>query len=127
MKHHVKKDLDSFSARFRLAKLKKYDTINFKRLIYRSGTIFVLALARIHNIAGESCFDMINKMALSKLITNKAKDKMLYAIAIACEMRFRVYVQNNSQCDSLIDLKHGVESTKKFFNIVGSPSTINYF
>ena len=126
VKHQVKKDLDSFSARFRLAKLKKYDTINIKQLVYRSGTIFVLALARIHNIAGESCFDMINKMAQAKLITNKAKNKMLYAIAIACEMRLRVYVQNNSQCDNLVDLKHDVESTKKFLNIVGSASTINY-
>ena len=127
VKHQVKKDLDSFSARFRLAKLKKYDTINIKQLVYRSGTIFVLALARIYNVAGESCFDMINEMALTKLITNKAKNKMLYAIAIACEMRLRVYVQINSQCDNLVDLKHDVESTKKFLNIVGSASTINYF
>ena len=125
-KQQVKEDLDSFSARFRLAKLKFYNTINIKQFVYRSSTLFILALARIHNISGTSCFDIINKMARAKKITQNAKNKMLFAVAIACEMRLRVYSKNNSQRD-IIHLKQNGENIEEFLSIVGSANIINYF
>ena len=124
VKQQVRNDLDKFSARFRLTQLKTYDAINIKQMVYRSSTIFISALARIHNISGNSCFDAINEMARYKVITQNATNKMSYAIAIACEMRLRVYAKKSSQCDTI---KQDGEIIETFLNIVGAASTINYF
>ena len=125
VKQQVKDDLNNFSARFRLTNLKSQDTINIKQLVYRSTTVFIAALGRIASISANSCFDIINKMAECNKITQTTAYKLQCAIAIACEMRLRVYTEKKSQHDNVIDLKQN--GTKKFLNIVGVASTINYF
>ena len=124
----VKDDLDQFSARFRLTNLRSIDTINIKQMIYRSSTLFISALATIHGISANSCFEVISEMAHKKIVTQKTKHKLLYAVAIACEVRLRVYVSNQSQCDNAIHLKEErTSSIKKFLNIVGETSMLSYF
>ena len=121
----VKQDLNNFSTRFRLSNLKSQHTINIKQLVYRSTTIFVSALARKHNISANSCFDIIDEMAKNNQITQNTAEKLNFVIAIACEMRLRVYMDKNCQCDNAIDLaQDGIE---KFLDIVGAECTINYF
>ena len=121
----VKQDLNNFSTRFRLSKLKSRHSINIKQLVYRSTTIFISALARKHNISANSCFDIIDQMANNKQITQDTCEKLKFAIAVACEMRLRVYTKKNCQCDNAIDLKQdGIET---FLDIVGVACTINYF
>ena len=121
----VKQDLNNFSTRFRLSNLKSQHTINIKQLVYRSTTIFISALARKHNISANSCFDIIDEMAKNNQITQNTAEKLNFVIAIACEMRLRVYMEKNSQCDNAIDLtQDGIE---KFLDIVGVACTINYF
>ena len=121
----VKQDLNNFSTRFRLSKLKSQHTINIKQLVYRSTTIFISALARKHNISANSCFDIMDEMASNKQITQNTAEKLIFAIAIACEMRLRVYTKKNRQCDNAIDLQQdGIET---FLDIVGVACTINYF
>ena len=121
----VKQDLNNFSTRFRLSNLKSQHTINIKQLVYRSTTIFISALARKHNISANSCFDIIDQMAKNKQITQNTVEKLKFAIAIACEMRLRVYTKKNCQCDNAIDLKR--DDIEKFLDIVGAACTINYF
>ena len=121
----VKQDLNNFSTRFLLSKLKSQHTINIKQLVYRSTTIFISALARKHNISANSCIDIIDQMTKNKQITQTTCEKLKFAIAVACEMRLRVYTKKNRQCDNAIDLKQdGIET---FLDIVGAASTINYF
>ena len=121
----VKQDLNNFLTRFRLSNLKSQHTINIKQLVYRSTTIFISALARKHNISANSCFDIIDEMANNKRITQNTAEKLKFAIAIACEMRLRVYSKKNCQCDNAIDLQqNGIET---FLDIVGAACTINYF
>ena len=125
IKNQVKQDLNNFSTRFRLNNLKSQHTINIKQLVYRSTTIFISALARKHNISANSCFDIIDEMANNKQITQNTCEKLKFAIAVACEMRLRVYTKKNCQCDNAIDLKQdGIET---FLDIVGAACTINYF
>ena len=51
-----------------------------------------------------------------------------FAIAVACEMRLRVYSSYQFQCDNAVDLKHNQsKSIEKFLDIVGAASTVNYF
>ena len=125
VKKQVKEDLNNFSTRFRLSNFKSYDTINIKQLVYRSSTIFISALARVNNVLSNSSFDVINEMARNNQITQNMAHHLLFAIAIACEMRLRVYMGNKSQCDNAIDLKK--DGIEKFLDIVGFQCTISYF
>ena len=64
-------------------------------------------------------------MADKNKITRNTADKLQCAIAIACEIRLRVFIEKDSQVDSAIDLKKdGIET---FLDIVGVASTVNYF
>ena len=122
----VRDDLDKFSARFRLRNLKSQTTINIKKFVYRSTTLFVSALATKHKISANSCFNLIEQMANNKAITQNVAEKLKFAIAIACEMRLRVYMQKKSQCDDAIDLNQH-DGMKSFLDIVGLASTVSYF
>ena len=121
----VKQDLNNFSTRFRLSKLKSQHSINIKQLVYRSTTVFISALARKHKISANSCFDIIDEMANNKQITQNTAEKLKFAIAVACEMRLRVYTKQNRQCDNAIDLKQ--DGIEEFLDIVGVACTISYF
>ena len=123
----VSDDLDKFSTRFRLANLKSQDTINIKQLVYRSSTLFVAALASIHNIFENSSFDNIQTMTDRNIISQTMKVKLSYAVAIACEMRLKVYMEKKSQCDNPVELNQTNENIKKFLSIVGARNTISYF
>ena len=125
IRKQVQEDLDKFSTRFRLTKLKSQNTINIKQLVYRSSTLFISALARKHNISATSCFDIIEHMTKNQKITQNTAEKLNLAIAIACEIRLRVYTNNKSQCDNAIDL--GRNGIKEFLDIVGEASSVNYF
>ena len=127
IKRQVGDDLDKFSTRFRLTNLKSQNAINIKQLVYRSSTLFVAALASIHNIFESSCFDIIQTMANRNVISQTTKVKLSYAVAIACEMRLKVYMEKKSQCDNPIELNETDENITKFLSIVGAKNTINYF
>ena len=125
VQQQVKEDLNSFATRFRLTNLKSQDSINIKQLVYRSTGLFITALAHLYKVSANSSFDMIDEMANKNKITQKTADKLRFAIAIACEMRLRVYTKHKCQNDNAVGLKHnGIE---KFLDIVGVPSTINFF
>ena len=125
VKKQVQEDLNNFSTRFRLVKLKLNEAISIKHFLYRSSTIFIAALGRMNGISKNSCFDIISEMARNKLITQNTAHHLLYAIAIACEMRLRIYMKNESQSNDSIDLKK--DGIEKFLDIVGFASTISYF
>ena len=127
VKQQVKDDLDNYSTRLRLAKLRSNQTINIKQFIYRSSTIFIAALGRIHNISAKSSFEIVNEMHRIGEVTKTTRDKLNYAIAIACEMRLKTYSKSNCQNDSPISLMQDDESVNQLFDFVGAASTINYF
>ena len=121
----IKEDLDNNSTRVVLTKLNPEDTINLKR-IFRSTTIFIEDLAYVHNISANSCFDIIDELEKRNKATQTTADKLRYAIAIACEIRLRVYANKKSQFD-VFYMKRTEENIRTFMDIVGEASTINYF
>ena len=128
VQQQVQKDLNTFSTRFRLSQLKSQNQINIKQLVYRSTTLFISALARIYSIFSNSSFDVINTMVKYDKITRNSANELQYAIAIACEMRLKVYTESNSQCDNIsVVLKRDTRNIRKFVGIVGTASTIHYF
>ena len=120
VKKQVIDDLQSFAARFSLSKIKLNEKVNVKSVIYRSTTLFVTALGRIKSIRSNSCFDIITELHARKHISGYMKHKLMYAIALACEIRLRWYMKSNKQCNV-------IDSIQLLIELVGQKSTENYF
>ena len=120
VKQHVVNDLESFATRFSLAKFRSNQKFNMKRIVYRSTTIFISALGRICNIRASSCFDIISELHAKNFISDYAQHKLMYAVALACEIRLRWYMKVNKQCDN-------IDSAQELLQLVGKKSILNYF
>ena len=120
MKKQVVDDLESFAMRSSLSKLQPNEQFNIKRIVYRSTTLFISALGRICNIPASSCFDIITELHAKNVISDYAKHKLMYAVAVACEIRLRWYMKSNKQCDT-------IDSTQLLVDLVGKKSIISYF
>ena len=127
IKQQVKDDLDNYSTRFRLTNLRSNHTINIKQLIYRSSTLFIAALGRINNILANSSFEIVNELHRIGKVTKNTCNKLNYAIAIACEIRLKVYSTNKCQNDSPISLTHDDKNVNQIFDFVDAASIIKYF
>ena len=126
IQQQVKSDLDKFSTRFCLSKLNLRNKINIKQFVYRSTTIFISALARLYNISSTSSFDIIDNMEQNNKISQSIAIKLQYSVAIASEIRLRVYLKMKGQKDDAIDLDEN-DGMESFLKIVGVTTTINYF
>ena len=118
----IKDDLESFSIRSVLLKISDKGSYNVKKDVYRVTTLFIAALGRLNKIATFSCFDIIRQLAQTGAISNYAKHYLMYAIAIACEIRLRWYMVNKKQIDNI----NGEDATTKFLEIVGKTSAVSY-
>ena len=99
IKKQVKEDLDKFAARIRLTNLKSNEKLNVKQMFYRTSTIFIAALGKLSAANSSSCFDIINELFEQKKITENTKCKLSFVVAIACEIRLRIYMNAKSQRD----------------------------
>ena len=125
IQQQVKNDMDKFSTRFCLSELKSKNKINIKQFVYRSTTIFISALAGLYNISATSSFEAIDNMEQINKIPQSIAKKLQYAVAIASEIRLRVYMKMKSQDDAIdLNQNNGMES---FLKVVGVTATINYF
>ena len=121
IKQQVKEDLDKFSTRFRLVNLKDKGTefLNIKEVIYRSSSLFIGAFGRINHILSNSCFDVIRELAEKSIITENTKHKLLYALAIACQIRLTVYMHEKCQRDHV--------DFRRYFKLIGPFVVLSYF
>ena len=126
IKKQVKDDLKKFATRFRLTKLQSQDKINIKQFVYRSTTIFISALGKLFNISANSSFDIVDQMENHHNMSQNTSTKLRYAIAIASEIRLKIYMKSKRQNDCAIDLNQ-IDGMEQFLSIAGAASTINYF
>ena len=119
----IKVDLESFSIRSVLSKISDDGKCNVKKDVYRVTTLFVAALGRLNKISKRSCFEVIHELGKKQAITKNARNKLSYAIALACEIRLKWYMINNRQNDEIID----TNAAKRLLEIVGKTSVIDYF
>ena len=119
----IKDDLETFSIRSVLSKISDDGKCNVKKDIYRVTTLFVAALGRLNKISKRSCFEVIHELENKQAISKNARNKLSYAIALACEIRLKWYMMQNRQNDEIID----TNATKKLLEIVGKTSVIDYF
>ena len=91
-------DLDNFATRSNFLKHTS-KSFNIKKDFYRSTTIFISALGQVENIHASSCFDIIERLAEKQIITEKFKFKLMFAVAVACELRLKRYMKQKRQDD----------------------------
>ena len=127
VKCQINDDLESFATRQILVQLYMKNEINIKQIAYRSSTLFIAAMGRLFSIPNPSCFEVIEKLADMNELTEFAKHKQMYAVAIACEIRLRWYMQCESQTDALAVNACDKNAVEKLFSIVGKRSTASYF
>ena len=116
----VTEDLAKFAARQSLPNIKPAMQFNVKQIVYRSSTILISELGRLHKIPSSSCFDILRELANKSLISNSAKQNLMFAVALACEVRLKWYMQNKKQGDS-------IDSIETFVSLIGKQATLRYF
>ena len=116
----ITEDLENFATRQSLASIKPTVQFNLKRVVYRSTTILVSELGRLHKIHVNSCFEILRKLAKKNHISKNARHKVMFAIALACEVRLKWYMKNHRQHDN-------IDSIDTFAGLVGKQATLQYF
>ena len=128
IKKQVADDLKNFATRSTVSKLKFQDKLNVKQVVYRSTTLFISAIAKMYNIPDSSSFDIVEELWKKDIISDYAKHKLMYAIALACEIRLKWYMANKRQCDVIVsDLSNQRSAVTILLQIVGKASTMKYF
>ena len=124
VKNQIADDLLKFSIRATLLNISSKNQIDIKKDIYRSTTLFVSNLGRIYKIlSSSSCFDIINELTEQKEISHFARQKLSYAIALACKFRLTWYMKRKSQCDMI----ESGNPVNELVAMVGKAITISYF
>ena len=101
IKRQILEDLEKFSTRSTLPEIISSKEFNLKKVIYRSTTLFISALGRLYNVRASSSFEIIEHLAERNKISENARNKLMYAVALACEIRLKWYMQCRSQNDSI--------------------------
>ncbi|CAK8692696.1 uncharacterized protein LOC143463520 [Clavelina lepadiformis] len=103
------------------------ETFDMKRVIYRTATIFVSAAGRRHAIKEQSCFDILSKLVEHDIITQEFAFQMKFAVAIACEIRLRTYIDKQGQ-DDFVNINEELEKDAVVLvDMVGADSILGYF
>ena len=89
VKCQITDDLESFATRNFLFQLYMKHEINIKKIACRSSTLFITAMGRLFSVEKSSCFEIIENLEDMNELTEFAKHKQLYAVAVACEIRLR--------------------------------------
>ena len=127
IKFQLQNDLHAFANIINIRKIKRKGTFNVKELFYRTSTLFITAFGRIFDIKSSSCFDIINALGKKKQISDYAKQKLSFAVAIACEIRLSVYINAKSQHDYVQTCENGETVFDEIFKIVDRQSIVSYF
>ena len=126
LKKQVTEDLKRFSMSRIVASLKTKKKVNIKQVIYRCTTLFISALGKLENIRASSSFEIVEELANQNIINEYAKEQLKFAIALACIIRLRWYIQNKKQCDT-IETRLPQKAITRLMNIVGKTNTVKYF
>ena len=120
VKKQITDDLEKFATRQTVGSMNSRAQFNLKQVVYRTTTIFVSELGRFYKLPTNSCFEILRELAEKKHISENAKRKLLFAVALACEVRLKWYTLNKKQCDN-------VDSIETFVNLIGKEATVEYF
>ena len=125
-------DIETYNAISRLSRASLEKAVDVKRVVYRSVTLFISAVARFNNIFENSSFAKIRKLAEfpNPVFDMEFAHDLQFAVAVACYVRLVIYMEKRGQEDlhysdddsqQLIDHMNqlmGEETPMKFFTVV---------
>ena len=120
VKKQITEDLAKFATRQSLVGVYTTKHFNVKQVVYRSTTILISEMGRFYKLSANSCFDILRELAVRKYISETTKQKLMFAIALACQVRLKWYMLQNKQDDNM-------DSMALFSSLVGKPATLSYF
>ena len=124
----VKKDMETYNTKLNISTTIDYNSYNVKQFIYRSTTVFIAGLAKIFGITPGSSFEMVRTISKMNLITELFKNKLLYALAIACEIRLKTYLDIGCQDECIESFSSdNKDIAAELIKIVGKQSCYDYF
>ena len=120
VKKQLQMDLKNFDLSDNLWMFSVTKHVNIKNVIYRSISLFILALGRLHGSNLNSGFDIIENLFEKNLITKYVTNRLLFAMATACHIRSFQYMSKNRQDDSVWEENavFGSEKVKKLTQII---------
>ena len=127
VKNQIVEDIENFATRSTVFQMNLRNEINIKKVAYRSVTLFVAAYGRMFNANKSSCFDIVEKLSEEHGFSEYAKNKLMYAIALACEIRLRWYMKHQRQTDIIKSTSNDAQTSEIFSSIIGKASTVQYF
>ena len=127
VKNQINDDLESYATRNTLFQLYMKNEIDIKRTAYRSSTLFISAMGQLFKLQKSSCFEIIETLAEMQELTEYAKHKQMFAVALACETRLRWYIRNKRQTDTIAADASDKNAVETLFNVVGNQNTKSYF
>ncbi|CAK8677476.1 unnamed protein product [Clavelina lepadiformis] len=115
-----------------LAKLKVVPyAVTDDKLQKLSTTLFIAALGRICDINKASCFDIIEALYERKVVSEHIARQLNLAVALACEVRLKVYMRMKSQDDLVGRESYYSTSDNKIIDdlvsVVGERCLVDYF
>ena len=119
-------DLDNFATRSNFLKHTS-KSFNIKKDLYRSSTIFISALGQVENIHASSCFDIVEALAEKKVINDKLKLKLMYAVAVACQLRLTRYMKQKRQDDQIKNSISHQNAVQALLEDIKETDLISYF
>ena len=120
VKKQISEDLGKFATRQSLINLNPTKQFNVKQVVYRSTTILVAEMGRYYKVSANSCFDILRELAVRQLITKSTKQKLMFAIALACHIRLKWYSIKKRQHDN-------IDSIGTFLSLIGENAAVTYF
>ena len=128
----IKEDLQNHSTKLGISSTIDNDSYNVKQFVYRSTTIFITGIAKLHKIRPGSCFEIIRRMQNCQdktLISETFSRKLQYAVAVGCEIRLKAYLDAGQQNDYIHTSLDGTEEdiSSSLIKAVGKKSCYDYF
>ena len=127
VKQQINEDIEKFATRSTVFQMNLRNEINIKKVAYRNVTLFVAAYGRKFGFCESSCFDIIEKLKEKDGFNEYSKESLMYAVAMACEIRLRWYMKHQRQTDIIKSNLNDARATEIFSSIIGKASILQYF
>ena len=125
----IKEDLHNHSTKLGISSTINNDSYNVKQFVYRSTTIFITGIAKLHKVPPGSCFEIIRRMRENNLTSETFSRKLQYVVAVGCEIRLKAYLTAGQQNDFIHTSLDGTEEdiSSSLIKAVGKKSCYDYF
>ncbi|CAK8677672.1 unnamed protein product [Clavelina lepadiformis] len=127
----MNRSLIEFKSFERLKNVLTCNNCDIKRMIYRGITMIIAYLGKLYFTLSSSCFDMIQELEQKQIIDKIDGHLLSYAVAVACQVRLKLYSSKDSQHD-ILGTEYFYNDTdqsilKELISILGEKSLVDYF